>query len=299
MNLLVTGAFDWTEEELNKLLELGHNVVFMQQEKSLLPCEAEWVEGIIGNGIFLYHNIEKFKNLKFIQLTSAGFDRVPIDYIKENKISIFNAKGVYNTPMAEFAICGVLQILKQSKFFINNQTQHKWKKHRGLLELCGKTVSIIGCGSVGQECAKRYKAFGCKVLGVDLISLESEHFDSIYSISEINKVLSFCDILVLTLPLTDITHHLIDEEKLCRLNKDAIIVNISRGGIIKTEALIDSLKNGHLMGAVLDVFEEEPLNRNSPLWNMENVILTPHNSFVGEGNKNRLLELIFNNLRVI
>lgn len=299
MNLLVTGAFDWTEEELNKLLELGHDVVFMQQEKSLLPCEADWVEGIIGNGIFLYHNIEKFKNLKFIQLTSAGFDRVPIDYIKENKISIFNAKGVYNTPMAEFAICGVLQILKQSKFFINNQTQHKWEKHRGLLELCGKTVSIIGCGSVGQECAKRYKAFGCKVLGVDLISLKSEYFDIIYSISEINKVLSFSDILVLTLPLTDSTHHLIDEEKICRLNKDAIIVNISRGGIIKTKALIDSLKNGHLMGAVLDVFEEEPLNRNSPLWNMENVILTPHNSFVGEGNKNRLLELIFNNLRVI
>lgn len=126
MNLLVTGAFDCTEKELNMLRELGHNVVFMQQEKAPLPCDAAWVEGIIGNGIFLSHPIEQFTSLKYIQLTSAGFDRVPMDYVKEHGIEIHNARGVYSIPMAEFALCGVLQLYKQSEYFLKNQKVHKW-----------------------------------------------------------------------------------------------------------------------------------------------------------------------------
>ena len=89
MKLLVTGAVGLNENELNDLRLLGHNVVFMQYEKDALPCEYSWVEGIIGNGIFLYHQIEKFTSLKFIQLTSAGFDRVPMDYVNQKKIEIF------------------------------------------------------------------------------------------------------------------------------------------------------------------------------------------------------------------
>ena len=160
MNLLVTGAVARTEKELAMLRELGHKVVFMQQEKSPLPCDATWVEGIIGNGIFLSHPIEKFTSLRYIQLTSAGFDRVPMDYVKQHGIEIHNARGVYSIPMAEFALCGVLQLYKQSGYFHENQKLHKWEKHRGLLEIFGKNVCIVGCGSVGTECAKRFKAFG-------------------------------------------------------------------------------------------------------------------------------------------
>ena len=101
MNLLVTGAFAWTEKEMNMLRELGHEVVFMQQEKSPLPCDAAWVEGIIGNGIFLSHPIEQFAKSRFLQMTPAGFDRDPMDYTKEHGSEIHSAGGVNSIPMAE------------------------------------------------------------------------------------------------------------------------------------------------------------------------------------------------------
>ena len=295
MNLLVTGAFAWTEKELNMLRELGHNVVFMQQEKSPLPCEADWVEGIVGNGIFLSHPIETFTSLKYIQLTSAGFDRVPMDYVNTNGIEIYNARGVYSIPMAEFAVSGVLQLYKQGRYFYENQKAHKWDKHRGLLEIFGKKVCVVGCGSVGTECAKRFKALGCSVVGVDVKPYQNEQYDDMFSLDSLDEVLTQADVTVLTLPLTDETKHLMNKARFSCLKEGAVIVNIARGAIIDTDALIDAL-NTRLGGAVLDVFEEEPLNESSPLWDADNVIITPHNSFVGEGNRQRLSAIIFNNL---
>ncbi len=295
MNLLLTGAFAWTKEELDNLIKLGHNVVFMQYETDNLSCDADWVEGIIGNGIFLSHPIEKFTNLKYLQLTSAGFDRIDMDYVREHEIEIHNARGVYSIPMAEFAVCGVLDLYKQSRFFAENQNQHKWEKHRGLLELCGKTVCIVGCGSVGNECAKRFSAFGCNIIGVDLSPYDNDLYTQMFSIKNINNALSASDIAVLTLPLTNDTKYLFNKEKFGVMKKGSVLVNIARGGIVDTDALINALNN-KLFGAVLDVFEQEPLPDNSPLWTNEKIILTPHNSFVGEGNHNRMLKIIFDNL---
>lgn len=295
MNLLVTGAFDCTEKELNMLRERGYEVVFMQQEKSPLPCEAGWVEGIIGNGIFLSHSIEQFTSLRYIQLTSAGFDRVPMDYVEQHGIEIHNARGVYSIPMAEFALCGVLQLYKQSGYFYKNQKAHKWEKHRGLTELYGKQVCIVGCGSVGTECAKRFKAFGCSVVGVDIKPYQNELYDSMLPLNSLDEALMQADVTVLTLPLTEDTRRLINEDRFTAMKHGAVLVNIARGAIIDTDALITAL-NTHLGGAVLDVFEEEPLVKNSPLWDMGNVIITPHNSFVSDGNHARMLDVIMNNL---
>ena len=295
MNLLVTGAFDCTEKELNMLRERGYEVVFMQQEKSPLPCDAAWVEGIIGNGIFLSHPREQFTSLRYIQLTSAGFDRVPMDYVNAHGIEIHNARGVYSIPMAEFALCGVLQLYKQSRYFYENQKAHKWEKHRGLLELFGKNVCIVGCGSVGTECAKRFKAFGCSVLGVDIKSYPNEIYDTMLPLDSLDEALMQADVTVLTLPLTEDTRRLINEDRFTAMKHGAMLVNIARGAIIDTDALIVAL-NTHLGGAVLDVFEEEPLHESSPLWDMENVIITPHNSFVSDKNNSRLRELVINNL---
>lgn len=298
MHLLVTGAFAWTDEELNSLNELGHKVVFMQQEKDVLPCEAGWVEGIIGNGIFLSHPIECFENLRYIQLTSAGFDRVPMDYVKEHGIQIYNARGVYSIPMAEFAVCGVLELYKKSRFFIENQKEHKWVKHRGTQELYGKNVCIVGCGSVGVECAKRFKAFGCHSLGVDIKPYESEWFEKMVSLDDFDSVLGVGDVIVLTLPLTDETRGMMDSEQFGKMKNGAVLVNIARGAVVKSDALINALGE-NLRGAVLDVFEEEPLGADSPLWNMENVIVTPHNSFIGDGNHERMLSVIYRNLEAV
>ncbi len=295
MNLLVTGAWSDAKENIEQLTQFGHSVVFLQQEKDVLPCAYDWVEGTVCNGLFLSHPIEKFPNLRYVQLTSAGFDRVPMDYAKAHGIEVRNARGVYSIPMAEFAVSGVLQLYKQSRFFTENQKQHRWEKHRGLLELNGKTVCIVGCGSVGTECAKRFQAFGCDVTGVDLFLREDENYRVMLPLELLNPVLEKSDVVVLTLPLTDETRHLMNADRFAKMKQGSVLVNIARGAVVDTEALLAALSD-KLSGAVLDVFEEEPLSENSPLWDMENVILTPHNSFVSSGNAARLTRVILKNL---
>lgn len=295
MNLLITGAWQSAYKNIVALEQLGHRVAFMQQEKEDLPCDAEWIEGVICNGLFLHHDIKEFKNLRYIQLTSAGFDRVPMNYVKEHDIEIHNARGVYSIPMAEFAIAGVLQFYKQNRFFYENQKEHKWEKHRGLLELLEKKVCIVGCGSVGSECAKRFKAFGCSVMGVDIKPYQNELYDSMLPLDSLDDALAKADVTILTLPLTEETCRFINADRFKAMKNGAVLVNISRGAIIDTDALLAAL-NTHLGGAVLDVFDEEPLHESSPLWDMRNVLITPHNSFVSEGNYARMLDVIMNNL---
>ena len=295
MKLLVTGAFRCTKEQLNKLAQNGHDIIFMQNETDGLPCAYEDVEGVICNGLFLSHPIEKFTSLRYVQLTSAGFDRVPMDYIKSRGIEIYNARGVYSIPMAEFAVGGVLQLYKQSKFFHNNQNICAWEKHRNLLELYGKTVCIVGCGSVGNECAKRFDAFGCEVIGVDLFPRVDENYKKIYPLSDIECCLSQSDVVVLTLPLTNESRHLMNEERFNAMKTGSVLVNIARGAVVKETALCKALDE-KLLGAVLDVFEEEPLAENNILWKKENAIITPHNSFVGDMNGDRLYQVIISNL---
>lgn len=294
MNLLVTGAWSSAKTNIKKLEQLGHNVIFLQYEKDELPCAYEWVEGVVCNGLFLTHPIEKFTNLRYIQLTSAGFDRVPMDYVREHHIVIHNARGVYSIPMAEFAISSVLQLYKQTQFFHENQKNHVWDKHRQLLELYGKTVCVVGCGSVGTECAKRFSAFGCEVIGVDLYPRKDEWYQKMAPLEQLDIVLGQADIVILTLPLTEQTQYLIDSKRVQLMKDGAVLVNIARGAIIDTKALL--LNSDKLMGVVLDVFEEEPLDKDHALWGMMNAIITPHNSFVGDNNNHRLTEVIINNL---
>ncbi len=295
MKFLITGAVTCAENLLMELKKIGHEAVFMQNESDKLPENAAEFDGVFCNGLFLHHPIESFTNLKYIQLTSAGFDRVPMDYVNKNGIKIYNARGVYSVPMAEFALAGVLSLYKQQRFFCDNQKLHKWEKHRGLRELFGKTVCIVGAGNVGGECAKRFSAMGCRVEGVDIVSFENPLFERIHLLNDLDKALEKADIVVLTLPLTEETHHLFNRAKFDKMKNGAVLVNISRGAVVKEADLVSALE-GHLGGAVLDVFEQEPLEETSPLWDMENVILTPHNSFVGEGNKDRLEKVITDNL---
>ena len=296
MNLLVTGAWRCTQQQLQRLEQMGHQVVFMQNESDPLPVEPEWVEGMICNGLFLHHDIGQFRSLYYIQLTSAGFDRVPMEQVQRRGIRICNARGVYGVPMAEFAVSGVLQLYKQSRFFARNQHAHSWEKHRGLLELWGKQVTIVGCGNIGQECAKRFAAFDCHVIGVDIFEAKLPGIEKMYDISRLDEVLPDSDVVVLTLPLTEQTHHLFNSDRFANMKAGAVLVNIARGGVVDTAALEQALVT-HLGGAVLDVFEEEPLNEHSPLWEMEHVLLSPHNSFVGDNNGKRLEDVIFANLQ--
>ena len=297
MKLLITGAWAEARRRIPDLEAMGHRTVFLPWEQDPLPCDPAEIEGVVCNGLFLHHPIEDFSNLRYIQLTSAGLDRLPQQAVQARGIAVRTAKGVYSVPMAEFALCGVLQLYKQAAFFRDNQRACLWEKHRGLRELAGKTVTILGCGSVGTACARRFWAMGCRVLGVDLFPNGADCYAAVCPLTELDAILPETDILILTLPLTAETRGLIDAGRLARLKPGAVLVNISRGAVLDESALPDALKNQRLSGAVLDVFETEPLAPESPLWTMENVILTPHNSFVGDGNAARLSDLILENLR--
>ena len=290
MRLLITGAWSGAERYIPELEAMGHSVVFLQQERDALPCDPAWVEGVVCNGLFLYHPLERFSNLRLIQLTSAGFDRVPMESVRARRIEIHNAHGVYSVPMAEFALSGVLQLFKQSRFFYENQKACRWEKRRDLRELCGKTIVIVGCGQLGTECARRFRAFGCRVVGLNRTPRENECFDTVLPLTELERVLPTADVLVLSLGLDASTRGLMNSERFALMKAGAVLVNLARGGLVEQAALLASLDR--LGGAVLDVFEEEPLPPESPLWRADNVILTPHNSFVGEGNGERLARMI-------
>ena len=292
MNLLITGAWTDAKEHIAEIEAMGHRVRFLQQERDELPCTYEWVEGVICNGLFLHHPLSRFTNLRYIQLTSAGFDRVPMEEVERRRIEIHNARGVYSIPMAEFAIAGVLDLYKDMARFREQQKRHEWSKNRSIRELAGSKVLIVGCGSVGTECAKRFKAFGCRVIGIDIYVRNDCYYDVIKDMQELQTEIKDADVMVLTLPLTEETRGLIGREILGSF--EGILVNIARGGVVDQKALEEW--DG---SAVLDVFEEEPLEESSPLWERERTIVTPHNSFVGSGNADRLRKLILMNLQGI
>lgn len=287
MNLLLTGAWSQARECTDELRAMGHEVAFLQWEQDGLPCDPDWVEGVVCNGLFLHHPMGAFRNLRFVQLTSAGYDRVDLQEVDSRGIVIRNARGVYSAPMAEFAVASVLATYKRLGEFHDQSRRHEWAKLRDLRELVDKRVLIVGCGSVGQACARRFGAFECKVRGVDLVPLRLDCFDEVRGLESLDGELTRADVVVVCVPRTERTTHLV---KASLLKKGAILVNISRGATVD----LHGLDSGST--AVLDVFEEEPLPADDPLWDASNVIITPHNSFVGEGNASRLTRVILANL---
>ena len=164
------------------------------------------------------------------------------------------------------------------------------------MELAGKTVCILGCGSVGTACAERFRAMGCRTVGVNRTVRENAAFDAVVPLDALDRQLAAADVVILTLPLTEATRGLFDAGRFGAMKEGAVLVNIARGALVDEQALTAALDD-KLRGAALDVFQTEPLPPDSPLWTRENVLLTPHNSFVGDGNAARLDTLILNNLR--
>lgn len=297
MRLLLTGAFAFSEAQLQALRALGAELVFQKDERGAPETDFAAVDAVVCNGLFLYHEITEFKNLKFVQLTSAGLDRVPLDYIREKGVKLYNARGVYSVPMAEWALCGVLSLYKHLNAFSEKQKNHLWEKDREVRELSGDTALIVGCGSVGTECAVRFKAFGMRVIAADIVKPQSDAYDAYFPMQEIDKALEKADVIVLTLPLTEDTRGFFHGERFSHCKNGAILVNIARGAVVKEKDLTDALVSEKLGGAVLDVFADEPLPQESPLWEMENVVITPHNSFVSPKNNERLFSVMLQNIK--
>ncbi len=294
MNLLITGAWSQTEKWIPRIREQGHETVFLQKECDPLPCQAEWVEGIICGSLFRFHPIESFPNLKYVQLTAAGMDCIPLEYALGRGIQVFNARDVYSIPVAEYAVAGVLSLYKQMRSFQENQSRREWRKNRTLQELYGRTVAVVGCGCIGKACAERFRAFGCVLRGFDRTERENPLFQSLHALDRLDDWLGTADIVILALALADGTRNILDARRISLLKENAVVVNVGRGALIDEKALEKRIDT--LGGAVLDVFEQEPLDPESVLWEKRNVIITPHNSFCGNGNAERLKNCILGNL---
>lgn len=293
MNLLLTGAAGVNDRLLTALRQQDWAVDFLQNETDEILTPSIY-DAVVCNGLFLHTSIEKFERLKVIQLTSAGLDRIPLDYIKYNDIKLYNARGVYSAPMGEWVVANILSEYKSLSLFTANQKKRKWEKIRSLRELSGKKVAIIGAGNVGSNIARMLKAFNARVYGFDIKAFSNSDFDEIRTIEEFDA--KEFDIIILTAPHTTSTHHILNSENMSNLKEGAMIVALSRGGLIDERGLGDVLQSRPDLTAILDVFECEPLSIDSKLWDLGNLRVFPHNSFVGEYNSVRLHELILRNL---
>ena len=296
MKLLLTGAYKWTTEQIEHLKKCGWQVLYVEREDSNIEFQVEDIDAIVCNWFFVYHDICEFKQLKCIQILSAGLDRVPVDYVNKNNIALFSARGVYSIPMAEFTLCSVLQLYKQSAYFQKKQMNKTWEKNRNIMELYNKRICIIGVGSVGIEVGKRFAAFTDEVYGIDIAPRQNPYMKKVYSLDDLNREIEVSDVIVLTLPLTDVTRNMFSKEKFDKMKKNSIFVNIARGGLVDEDALLDALDE-KLLGAALDVFQTEPLSEDSLLWTKNNILITPHNSFVSEKNDERMWEIIKENFQ--
>ena len=298
MKTLVTGVFALDAYRRSALEELGLELTFHKDER--IPVETpEVFDAVICNGLFAFQDIADFSNLKYIQLTSAGYDRVPMDYIHAHGIEIRNAAGVYSVPMAEWTVLRLLELTKNAPAMLDNQRKALWEKDRSWLELEGRTACVIGFGAYGMETAKRLKAFGMNVLAVNRSKKDSPFVDRWYSLDQLEDVLSEADAVILAIALTDETRDLMNRERLGKLKPGAVLINAARGGLVAEDALVEALDGGILSGAALDVFRTEPLPENSPLWCHPRVLVSPHNSFVGDKNQIRLTNVVLNNLKAV
>ncbi len=294
MNVLITGSYNYTQEQIAQIEKLGYSVTVHADE--LAPCPTPELYGaVVGNALFLHNDISEFKDLKFVQLTSVGLERIPLEKIAELGIKLSNAQGIYSIPIAEWITLKILEIYKRTRHFVEAQQTATWAKNYDLLELNGKTVGLIGVGSIGREVAKRLEAFGAYVIGFDVRDPKCSQLAEYCAMSDLRDNIGRCDIVILTVPLFPETYHLINADIIRCLKDNCVLVNVSRGQIIDEAQLIANLDK--FRGVALDVFEEEPLPANSPLWNHEKVIVTPHNSFASDNTSARMFDLILENLR--
>ena len=242
-------------------------------------------------------NLNKYSNLKWIQLFTAGFNTIDLDFVKSRDIYLTNAKGVYSKTIAEDVVTKILAINRNVRKYFENMKLGLWQPQKSEYELTGATVGIIGTGSIGGEIAKRLKAFETKIIGHRRKKEDEPYFDEIYIGEDgLNKLIKESDYLILALPLNESSYHLIDESKFKLMKKNVVLVNIARGEVINQDALIKALENKTIRGAALDVTVPEPLPKDNKLWQMENVLITPHNAVSSPYLIDRLVSFIIENI---
>jgi len=243
--------------------------------------------------------IKKAENLKWLHLPSAGVDRYANKEIYQNQdIILTNSSGVYGKPIAEHVFAMIMAHNRNLIDYAYDKKEKKWQRQNKIKDFFNSTVGILGLGDIGSTIAKRAKGWSAEVLALKRTMTElPDYVDQIYLNQDLDKLLKRSDYVILTLPGTPATEEIIGRKELKMMKKTAFIVNIGRGSLINQEALIEALKKEWIAGAGLDVTEPEPLTENSELWEMENVILTPHTSGFSPTNDQRRFEIFKDNLK--
>lgn len=245
--------------------------------------------------------VRKAPKLRWLQTFNAGVDHPIFAEMLTRGIRLTTAAGTTAVPIAQSAITGLLMLSRGFPNWLRAQREHKWAHVRGgpslPLDLAGQTIAVLGLGAIGSEIARLAKALGLKVIGIRRSPRKDDDpVDEIHPPAQLSAVLPRCQWLAIACPLTPETRKMIDADKLAKLPKGARLMNVGRGEIVDEPALIAALQSGHLAGAYLDVFEKEPLPADSPLWDMPEVICTPHNSGASAGNEGRVREVFVQNV---
>ncbi|MGO5064436.1 MULTISPECIES: phosphoglycerate dehydrogenase [unclassified Clostridium] len=297
MNVKALFTYNYGKENMKKIENLGYDITIINEKEIQYKDQLKDIEVLVCYNPFNTLDISLMKNLKWIQLSSTGVDQVPKEVVLKNNIIVTNNNGGYSIPIAEWIVLKTLELLKNSKNFYRKQENKIWKLDTSLLELYGKTIGFIGTGSIAKEAAKRFSAFDVNILGVNTKGKDVEYFDKCYSRDNIKEMVSKCDVVVVSIPYTKETENLVNENILNSIKDEALFINISRGNIVDEKKLIENLKLEKIKGAALDVFEYEPLVKNNPIWDLENIIITPHNSWISEKRNVRRFNVIYENLK--
>lgn len=214
-------------------------------------------------------------HISWVHATSAGVNTLMFPELVDSDVQVTNARGVFDRGIAEYVLGAVLLFAKDSMNNLRYQQQHEWR-HRETELIRGRTVLIVGAGSVGREVAGLLQAAGMHVIGTARHAREDENFSAVYASDRLPELLSDADYVVITVPLTGETRGLFDAAAFARMQPGARLINIGRGPIVVEQDLIQALQDGVIAGAVLDVFEQEPLAAQSPLWDMPQVMISAH-----------------------
>jgi phosphoglycerate dehydrogenase-like enzyme len=252
---------------------------------------------IIGNPPAFMLN--SCNDLQFLQLQSAGANEYASLNVLKEEVLLATANGAYGLAISEYMVGVLLELYKKLHLYRDNQNKKEWSNLGEVKSIYNSTALIVGLGDIGGEFAKRIKALGGYTIGIRRKDCNKpDYLDELYLMDKLTELLPRADIVSLSLPETNLTKNIINEKTLKLMKKDAVIINVGRGSAIDTDALCNALEKEQLLGAALDVTEPEPLLSNHPLWNMKNVIITPHISggFSLKETHERIVAICANNL---
>jgi phosphoglycerate dehydrogenase-like enzyme len=282
LKLLVVSPPD---EQLERCLEplRAASDVFVSGDQVVLERLARTAEVIVLSGA-TYQSVDfqkvwqHAKSTRWVHSLSAGVEKLLFPAFRDSSVPLTNARGVYKRALAEFALLGILYHYKRVPLMLDHQRQRKWVQFT-VQATAGRVMGIVGYGATGRECALLARALGMKIHALRRNPSRSDAdplVDRSFGPEQLQQMLSGIDVLLCTAPLTAETHHMIGHAQFDALKPTAILINLGRGPVVDEAALVTALQHRRLMGAALDVFEQEPLAEQSPLWGMENVLISPH-----------------------